>query len=104
MKSSPLVAAALMGFLLPVSGLAQTSTRPETSPPAHRSTGTLPSADTMGNRHSVVGEVTKVDADKGWVDVKTPDGRMKVPFPSSALAHVKAGDRVTLELGVSRAK
>jgi hypothetical protein len=100
MKISPLAAAALFGLLLPVSGLAQTSPRPDPSTPALKSTAKT--ADSTGHRHSVDGEVTKVDADKGWVDVKTPDGRMKLQMPSSALQKVKAGDRVTLEVGVSR--
>jgi hypothetical protein len=109
MKVSPLVAAALMGLLLPVSGLAQTSTpatptqkSPDASSPStHRSTGMAMSPDGMGQRHSVQGEVTEVDADKGWVNVKTSDGRMKVHLPSG-LEKLKAGDRVTLEVGVSR--
>jgi hypothetical protein len=47
------------------------------------------------------GEVTKVDAKKGWVDVKTPEGRMKLHFPPAALASVKKGDRVTVEIGMT---
>jgi len=47
------------------------------------------------------GEVTKVDAKKGWVDVKTPEGRMKLHFPPAALENVKKGDRVTVEIGMT---
>ena len=46
------------------------------------------------------GQVTKVDAKKGWVDVKTSEGSMKLHFPPSALANVKKGDSVTVELGI----
>ena len=51
--------------------------------------------------HTMDGKVTKVDAKKGWVDVKTPEGSMKLHFPPPALDSVKAGDSVTVELGMS---
>jgi hypothetical protein len=51
----------------------------------------------------VEGEVTKVDAKKGWIDVKTPDGRMKLHFPSSALQGVKVGDSVSIEVAMAAA-
>jgi hypothetical protein len=52
------------------------------------------------DRHTMDGQVTKVDAKKGWVDVKTPEGSMKLHFPPSALANVKKGNSVTVELGL----
>jgi hypothetical protein len=51
-------------------------------------------------KHSMDGEVTKVDTKKGWIDVKTPDGSMKLHFPPEALADVKKGDRVTVDLAI----
>ena len=33
------------------------------------------------NRHTMEGQVTKVDAKKGWIDVKTSEGSMKLHFP-----------------------
>ena len=51
-------------------------------------------------RHSMDGQVTKVDAKKGWIDVKTPEGSMKLHFPPAALANVKKGDSVTVDLGI----
>jgi hypothetical protein len=51
-------------------------------------------------RHSMDGEATKVDAKKGWIDVKTPEGSMKLHFPPDALANIKKGDRVTVELAI----
>lgn len=51
--------------------------------------------------HTMDGTVTKVDAKKGWVDVKTSEGSMKLHFPPPALANVKKGDSVTVELGMS---
>lgn len=58
-----------------------------------------PAGDMMG-KHSMDGQVTKVDAKKGWIDVKTPEGSMKLHFPPAALANVKKGDSVTVELGI----
>ena len=51
--------------------------------------------------HTMDGKVTKVNAKKGWVDVKTPEGSMKLHFPPPALDSVKTGDSVTIELGMS---
>jgi hypothetical protein len=60
-----------------------------------------PKADgEMTGQHKMEGQVTKVDAKKGWVDVKTPEGSMKLHFPPSALANVKKGDSVTVELSL----
>lgn len=56
----------------------------------------------MAGTQAIDGEVTKVDAKKGWVDIKTPEGRMKVHFPPPALDNVKVGDSVTVELGMKK--
>lgn len=56
----------------------------------------------MNAQHTIEGEVTKVDVKKGWVDIKTPEGRMKVHFPAPALDNVKVGDSVTVELGMKK--
>ena len=58
-----------------------------------------PAGDMMG-RHTMEGQVTKVDAKKGWIDVKTAEGSMKLHFPPEALANVKKGDSVSVELGL----
>ena len=57
-------------------------------------------ADQMVGRHSVEGEVTKVDAKKGWVHVKTSDGTMIMHFPPTELQTVKKGDRITVSLAL----
>ncbi len=49
----------------------------------------------------VDGEVTKVDAKRGWIDVKTRDGRMTLHFPPAALEGVKVGDRVSIEVAAA---
>jgi hypothetical protein len=58
-----------------------------------------PAGETMGH-HTMEGQVTKVDAKKGWIDVKTSEGSMKLHFPPEALANVKKGDSVSVELGL----
>ena len=57
-------------------------------------------ADKMVGRHSVEGEVTRIDAKKGWVHVKTSDGTMIVHFPPTDLQTVKKGDRITVSLAL----
>ena len=42
-----------------------------------------PAGEMMG-KHTMDGEVTKVDSKKGWVDVKTSEGSMKLHFPPAA--------------------
>ena len=83
MKStSALIAAASTAVvLLAGHGQAQAPTTP--TPPAQRpSTAPAPAqrpsmpATGVSAAHTMEGEVTKVDAKKGWVDVKTPEGRM----------------------------
>lgn len=63
---------------------------------------TAPQTVPMTGQHTMDGQVTKVDAKKGWVDIKTPEGRMKVHFPAPALDNVKVGDSVTVDLGMKK--
>ena len=51
--------------------------------------------------HVVESQVTKVDAKRGWVDVKTPEGSMKLHFPKTALEGVKKGDSVSVEVAMT---
>jgi hypothetical protein len=57
-------------------------------------------AGEMVGHHTMEGQVTKVDAKKGWIDVKTSEGSMKLHFPPEALANVKTGNSVSVELGL----
>jgi len=79
---------------------AQTTQPAKTTPPAK----TVPAAksDAAMGQHTMEGTVTKVNPKKGWVDVKTSEGSMKLHFPTAALENVKAGDSVTVELGMTR--
>jgi hypothetical protein len=49
-----------------------------------------PAGEMMG-KHTMDGEVTKVDSKKGWVDVKTSEGSMKLHFPPAALGECQEG-------------
>ena len=57
-------------------------------------------AGQMAGRHSVEGEVTRVDAKKGWIHLKTADGTMIMHFPPTDLQAVKKGDRMTVSLAL----
>ena len=105
MKRTALIAMASTAALLLVGpSVAQTPPPPASQPPAQRSAPMPSSSSDMGGRHTMDGEVTKVDAKRGWVDVKTPEGRMKLHYPPPALDSVKVGDRVTVEIGFRTAK
>jgi len=51
-------------------------------------------------RHTMEGQVTSVNPDKGQLHVKTTEGRMLLHFPTSALQSVRKGDSVTIELAM----
>ena len=80
-------------WMAPVGAQSPTRTTPK---------ATTAPADTAG--HVVEGQVTKVDAKKGWIDVKTSAGRMKLHFPPAALEGVKAGDGVSVEVALTPGK
>ena len=62
--------------------------------------GVSAQSPSMPGRNTIEGQVTKVDAKRGWVDVKTSEGSMKLHFPPDALANVKKGDTVSVDLGL----
>jgi ribosomal protein S1 len=74
--------------------MAQTKEPAQTNTPAT-------ARSNAGARHVVNGEVTEVDADRGWVNIKTSEGRMKLHFPSNVLQNVKVGDRVSVEVALT---
>ena len=58
------------------------------------------SAMPAAGQHEMEGEITKVDAKKGWVHVKTSEGTMIVHFPPSELQDLRKGDTVTVRLAL----
>jgi hypothetical protein len=57
-------------------------------------------AGPMTGRHSMEGQVTSIDAKKGWVHVKTQEGTMIVHFPPESLQGVKKGDTISVSLAL----
>ncbi len=58
------------------------------------------SATQAAGQHEMEGEITKVDAKKGWVHVKTSEGTMIVHFPPSELQDLHKGDTVSVRLAL----
>ena len=91
-------------------GVGAPSTAPATSPTMRHkdktSTGgtmSSPSASVSGDwvgRHTMTGEVTKVNPDKGTFSLKTGEGTLDLHAPPSALAGVKRGDQMSVEIAV----
>jgi hypothetical protein len=94
MKLPAMLAGTTAGLLLAGLAVAQ---GPATPPPQP---SMAPPATDMTARHTMTGEVTSVTPDKGRILVKTPEGRMLLHLPSSALQNVKKGDSVTVELAL----
>ena len=101
MKLRTIIAGASTSLLLAGFAVAQTPSTTPSTPAAPSSAPTTMSApDASMERHSMQGEVTRVNQEKGRLIVKTPEGRMRLHFPPSALQNVKKGDSVTIELAL----
>lgn len=96
MKLPAMLAATTAGLLLAGFAVAQGPTTPPPQPSMSRSA----TDEALLGRHTMTGEVTSVTPEKGRLLVKTPEGRMLLHFPSSALQNVKKGDSVTVELAL----
>ena len=75
-----------------------------TPAPAVAAPAASPSAAASGDfvgRHTMTGQVTKIDHSKGTFSVKTADaGTLDLHAPPSALTGVKRGDSVAVEIAV----
>jgi hypothetical protein len=69
----------------------------KTAAPKHEGAGEFT------GRHIMEGQVTRIDQTKGTVSLKTAEGTMDLHFPPSALANIKKGDRVAVELALKPA-
>jgi len=91
--------AAAISALILVSGagpvLAQSTTSKSSPPRIAKSSD----ADQM-TRHSIQGEVTRVDSKKGWIHLKTSEGTMIMHFPPSEVQTLKKGDTITVDLAL----
>jgi len=95
MKLPAMLAGTTAGLLLVGLAVAQSASPPPPHPSAH-----VASDATLMGRHTMTGEVTSVAPDKGRLFIKTPEGRMLLHFPTTALQNVKKGDSVTVELAL----
>jgi hypothetical protein len=75
------------------------STSPSAGPSGSSMGASTSSADYTG-RHTMEGEVTRIDQKKGHVTIKTAAGNMDLHFPPSALQNVKKGDHISVELAM----
>lgn len=57
-------------------------------------------AGAMRGQHRMVGEVTKIDHEKGMLTLKTDEGDMDLHFPPSALSNIKEGERVEVHMAI----
>jgi hypothetical protein len=96
MKLPAMLAGTTAGLLLVGLAVAQSASPPPPHPSPHATSDTT----TLMGRHTMTGEVTSVAPDKGRLFIKTPEGRMLLHFPTTALQNVKKGDSVTVELAL----
>jgi hypothetical protein len=71
--------------------------------PAETSNLSTPSAAVAGDwqgRHTMTGEVTKINQRKGTFSLKTADGTLDLHAPPDVLANVKKGDQMAVEIAV----
>jgi hypothetical protein len=79
--------------MTPSTGAGGTVTTPSASPSA--------SVGDFVGRHTMSGEVTKIDPAKGTFSLKTAEaGTLDLHAPPSALSGVKEGDRMSVEIAV----
>lgn len=52
--------------------------------------------------HRMTGTVSGVDHTKGWLQVKTQDGKLQLHFPPQMVRGLKKGDRITVDLAFSK--
>lgn len=90
------------------------SASPSTSPSGV--SGTTPGSGTMSSpsaspatgdfmgRHTMTGEVTRIDGKSGKFSLKTKDGTLDLHAPPSALSGVKSGDQLSVEIAVKPMK
>jgi hypothetical protein len=82
------------------------TSKPET-PPAHQDTSQASSSESSmssmsNNMHEMPATVTAVDHKTGIVSVESEKMNLKVHFPTTAIADLKKGDKIKLQLGYSK--
>ncbi len=63
-----------------------------------------PASGDFQGRHTMTGEVTKIDHGKGTFSLKTPEGTLDLHAPAASLAGVNTGDQMSVEIAVKPMK
>lgn len=82
-------------------------TTPSPSAAPSTTTGSPSASPTTGDfmgRHTMSGEVTKIDKSTGMFSLRTSEGTLDLHAPPSALAGVEQGDEVSVEIAVKPSK
>jgi len=53
-------------------------------------------------QNRVTGTVTQVDHSKGWIQVQTEPGPLRLPFPARVVRKLTSGDQVSIDLAFNR--
>ena len=73
---------------------------------AHEASGAnstnMSSMPAMMGMHDMAATVSSIDGGTGMVDVDASGMKLRVHFPSSALAGLKVGDKITLHMSFSK--
>jgi len=73
---------------------------PSASPSGTGAPSASPASGDFMGRHTMTGEVTKIDTQSGKFSLKTDEGTLDLHAPPSALSGVKEGDRLSVEIAV----
>jgi hypothetical protein len=53
-------------------------------------------------QHIMSGTITRIDHQKGTLSIRTAEAPLDLHFPPSAIADMKVGDRVSVQLAISK--
>lgn len=79
-----------------------TSATPETQHAQHATPMAKSDMSSMMGMHEMPATVISVDHKTGLVEVESENMKLKVHFPSTAIADLKKGDKISLHLGYSK--
>lgn len=79
-----------------------TGQNPDTMGAMHSAHGKMGMHKNMMGMHAMPATVDSVDQKTGIVEATSEGMSLKVHFPPSALANLKAGDKITLHTGFSK--
>lgn len=104
-RKSSLSTLGALALALALSGVAVAQ---DSTPPSGMDKMGAMHSDMKGMHHNMMGmhvmpaTVTAADAKTGVVEVTSEGMSLKVHFPPSAMASLKAGDKITLHMGFSK--